>query len=102
MLLWHLVMQGKFETSFGLTAVLWLQIWSLRLGSGVRRLHTVDSVIFGSDKNGIGDLTKASGYRLELCRTMQCEGDKVSGTTVVVSLSPHTCILRIDQSLKFF
>jgi hypothetical protein len=38
-----------------------------------------DSVIFESYKTGIGDLTKASGYGLELCSTMQCGGDEVSG-----------------------
>jgi hypothetical protein len=31
----------------------------------------IDSVIFGSDKNSIGDLMPASNYRLELCSTVR-------------------------------
>ena len=55
----------------------------------------IGSVILGSEKNGIGDLTKASGYRLELCSTMpgvQCKGDEVSGPgSGALSAYLHTC-----------
>jgi hypothetical protein len=57
MLLWHLVMQGKFETSFGLHGS--------SMAADMVAANFTDSVIFGSDKNGIGDLRQASGYRLE-------------------------------------
>ena len=59
----------------------------------------IDCVIFESYKNGIGDLTKASGYKLELCSISSvCEGDEVSGA----GSGALSAYLRIDPSLKFF
>ena len=53
----------------------------------------IDCVIFESYKNGIGDLTKASGYKLELCSISSvCEGDEVSGAgSGALSAYLHTC-----------